>query len=211
MTAIAEHIHECIITGDEAQHATCRCKCGATAPNTMGDMPEWTLPESDAPAVKTVESLGPAGLQVAQLRNALMILNAAGHRLHQVASMVAGDAGPLEIGFRSSDVADLRRLLTEAIALSTSDYHELQLVRKNLDRALADRRRLELAIAAPKVRSITRILVDDAAGTPTETLVAALSDGSVLQYWPTNAPGDRWRDLEPVPASSRAVLAEAVA
>lgn len=150
------------------------------------------------------ETLGPAGLRVAQLRNALLILNAAGHTLHQVASMVAGDVGPLDIGFRASDVADLRRLLTEAIELATAEHLELQTVRRNLERAMADRRRLELAIGAPQPRGV--IPTVDAEGQ--EVLAAALSDGSVHFHYPDRVEGQRWVLQEPIPTTRAAILAE---
>ena len=151
------------------------------------------------------EPLGPAGLRVAQLRNALMIVNASGHTLHQVASIAAGDVGPLEVGFRKADLEDLRRLLNDAIVLATTEYLELQQARKNLDRAMADRRRLEAAIVAPKVVSSTRIA---SPRDGRDVFLVVLTDGSVREFYPNGrTKADRWAELDAVPTTRAAVLA----
>lgn len=41
------HVHACVLDDDDANHSTCRCSCGATATNTMGEI-EWWTPRREA-------------------------------------------------------------------------------------------------------------------------------------------------------------------
>jgi hypothetical protein len=145
-------------------------------------------------------SLGPE-TPAERLRNALMILNAAVRRITVPPAIC--DEEWIKSGYRDEDVLAMRRLIASAIEQIESRE---QLLQRNLAHAVGQVRLLRSASSAPQPRGITCLRTPDDGGN--DVLVVALSDGSVKEYRPANEPGDRWRDLEPVPSTRAAILAE---
>lgn len=160
---------------------------------------------SDPPAVEGRSASAGAGraplgpeTPAEKLRNALMILNAA-----SVQDLHATDE-PLT-AYRDVDVQAIQRLVASAIELLDSGHDQ---VRRNLERARAEIRRLKATTAAPHPRGIVRVMSPsrDSGDYSEETLIVALSDGSFRRYWPNASPGQRWEELEPIPSTRKAIL-----
>lgn len=148
----------------------------------------------------------PGDTPTEHLRNALTVLQAA------AVSSLLDDVGAVTV-YRSVDVQEIRRLVAHAIERLDAGR---DITKKNLDRALATIRRLELAIAAPRPIAITRIMtprfkVDALESIAEEAFLVLLSDGSCKRYWPERLEGERWESLEPVPSTRADVLQERVA
>lgn len=118
------------------------------------------------------------------------------------AELAAGRVG------KPTPAAEIRWRLEQALAQLKVDAHAARTISRALTLARAQIRQLELAIAAPQPRGITRYLERDGAGTDVESLITILSDGTVRQYYPNREPGARWKDHGAVPTTRAAILAQ---
>lgn len=144
-------------------------------------------------------ALGPETI-AEKLRNGLVILNAAGRALHAVVNVGASDDEKVDVGYRTTDIEALRRLVLSAIeqdetetrvasdlraeiAALEVEVEDLPVARANLRHAHAEVRRLNAALRAPKV-----VGVSPYAG----TVVVALDNGEAY-CWSVPIPNDEKR------------------
>lgn len=174
----------------------------------VADHPDPSAIGGDRPATAGVDRLPLSGdSNTEHLRNALVVLQAC------AVKSLLDDVGPITV-YRTEDVQAIRLQLLDVIDRLDAGR---DLTKKNLDRALAAVRRLELAIAAPKPIAITRMMapqrfrVSELDAIAEESYMVLLSDGSCKRYWPERQEGERWEILEPVPATRADVLTERVA
>lgn len=81
-------------------------------------------------------------------------------------------------------------------------------LRRNLELARAEIRRLEAAIRAPRPVAIARYTEKLESGELGDVLVCAMTDGSMREYRPRLARGQRFADAEPIPSSAASILAD---
>jgi hypothetical protein len=153
------------------------------------------------------------------LRNALQVLRAAAHTDRQLTDdqrrrgldqrVLWYDGAGINVDGRyleGQPLADLDRLLSDAVALIARERVEQQQLRRNLGLAQAQVRRLEATIGAPQPRAITRTITSMRDDGSTEALIVVMSDGSLRRYWPESHPSNRWEELEPIPGTRKALL-----